>query len=64
MAGVPDGLVDALLIGDVETQPLVDGEIGQGFRPACGGDHAVTAFRERDGDGSADALGGAGDEYG
>lgn len=64
LAGILDGLVDALLNSDIEAQALVDGQVSQRFRTTRGGDHAVAPAGQFDGDGSADALGRAGDQYG
>jgi hypothetical protein len=33
LARRPDGLIDAVLVGDVEPQPLIDRQPGQRFRP-------------------------------
>jgi len=47
--------VDALLVRNVEPQAQVGGNVGERFRTARGGDHAVAAGGQFGGDGAADA---------
>src|SRR5271163_3774049 len=52
----------AVVVGDVEGQPLVEVELFKGTGIACGTDYAVTAPDELLGAGAADPAAGSGDQ--
>ena len=62
LASLRDGAIDAGLVGHVQAQSLVHRAVSQAVRIPCSGDDPVAAPSDLDGGGSADPLGGAGNQ--